>query len=319
MRILLTGATGFIGSFLAKKLISQGKEVSILALPNQDFEIIKVLEKLGVKVFYGDIRLKKTLECISSFDIVIHLAAIHDANALELKKTNFEGTRNILEMCLKYNVKKLIHMSSATVYGGIKKGTESSICKPETPYARTKLGADKLVIAFRKKGLGSIILRPPIVYGNHKKASLIKWSKLLKKKYFLIFGNGKNHVEIIHVNDVVDSVILALKKKGSGVFNVANKTFTMNQLTSILCELLKVRKPFKIPIFIANLLALFFIFISLITKKFPYLSLINVRNMKRDRSIKYDSAKSILGYEPKVQAKEGLDSMIKWAANNKLL
>lgn len=314
-KILVTGATGFIGSFLVKELIKQREKITILARNSSDPNIITEFKNLGIKVVFGDLRIKDSLrEAVKDQEIVIHCAGIHDFEYPELKATNVDGTRNLLEVCWDKNIKRFIHISSATVFGQVQNGTEESECRPESAYAKTKYLGEQIVQEYMEKGIKSTILRPPIVYGPHKKASLVKWSTYIYRGYFLIFGNGNNHVEIVHVNDLVKVIIAVLNNNNNEnkIYTISSQTTTMNELTNLIADTLGVRKPKHIPLMIAYPSALIITFLSKIIGRKSPLTKTNILNMSRDRSLSFKKATLELGYNPIVNKEEGIKKLIDW-------
>jgi nucleoside-diphosphate-sugar epimerase len=317
-KFLITGATGFIGSFLVNELIKKEKDITVLVRNTSDKKVINEFIKKKIKVVVGDLRLKDSLySAIKDRNIVIHCAAIHDYRPKDLKATNINGTKNLVEVCVKKNIKRFIYMSSATVFGSVKNGNEKSKPSPESYYAKSKLCGEKIV----KKEMDYTIISPPIVYGPHKRASLIKWSKYIKKGYFIIFGKGYNNVELIHVSDVVNAVISSIytKKSIKQTYVISTDTISMNKITNIISKELNVHKPIKIPISLGYSIAFFLTFVYKIIKKKSPLTITNVINMKRDRNFICDKAKKELGFEPKIKIKEGISQLIEWGKEKKYL
>jgi len=314
-KILVTGAAGFIGSFLVKALVKRKENITALVRKTSDPKAVKELQGLGANVVIGDLCDKESLEkAVKGMEAVIHCAAVHNENYEDLKSNNVDGTKNLLDICLKNNVKRFIHISSAVVFGKIKDGTEESKCNPESPYAKSKYEGELIVKEYIGKGIAATILRPPIVYGPHPRANMIQWLRYIKKGHFMIFGNGTNNIEVVHVDDVAQGVILALNNKKSinQTYIISSPTITMNEFINLIARIEGVKKPRHIPIWFANLLAIGFALLSKITKHKPPLTRIKIKNMTRDRSLSIRKAKEELGYEPKITVEEGLTGMIKW-------
>ena len=146
MKILITGGAGFIGKYLTKYLIENKNEVTIFDNFSNSSKNEMKKELDGVPFIEGDIRnLEEILKHLKNYDMVIHLAAkisVTDSikNPKETFDVNVEGTKNILKACDKNDVKKLLVLSSAAVYGNnlilVKTFSENEITNPISPYEK---------------------------------------------------------------------------------------------------------------------------------------------------------------------------------------
>ena len=241
MKIFVTGADGFVGSHLVEKLIKAGHTVKAFTFYNfrgsngwldaVDSRILKNLNLVS-----GDIRDYNFLEKqIKSYDVVYHLAALIAIpysyySAKSYIDTNIIGTYNILQSSKKNNVSKIIITSSSEVYGTalsvpIK---ENHPLNAQSPYAATKIAADKLDLSFYKSfDLQVTILRPFNIYGPRQSARAIipsVISQLINGNKYIKIGNLSPTRDFTYVEDTVDAFVLALKRNLSGeVINIGNK------------------------------------------------------------------------------------------------
>ncbi len=161
--ILVTGATGFIESYLLRYLIERGE--SVLALVRDPKRL-----KVDVDYVVGDVTNPKSLEmAFRNVDGVYHLAALfrHDASPEEIWRINLEGTKNIVRMCVEHGC-DLLHVSTVGVlgYANSKPLSEDSPYKPNpNPYAKSKAEAERFVLKACDEGLKVKIVRPAFVYG----------------------------------------------------------------------------------------------------------------------------------------------------------
>ena len=244
MKCLVTGATGHIGNVLVKKLLKENFDITVLVLPNENLEPIR---NLNVKIVYGDIRDKKILESLIDADtVVFHLAGLINisVNNFDLiYDINVNGTKNIVDVCVEKNAKKLIYTSSVhTIYPEKNKiltePTEFDENIIEGDYAKTKTIATKYVFdACRNKGLKAVVTYPSGVIGPYD----YKLSELgqviidyINKKLLAYVKGGYNFVD---VRDVANGIIKAYKKGKIGegyilsgkyvylkeLFNIINK------------------------------------------------------------------------------------------------
>ena len=318
MKILVTGATGFIGRHLVKKLIKPGIIVTCLV---RNLEKAESLKKLDVKLIKGDINDRAIVQhVLENQDVVYHLAAIGNSSFVsendyyKYYKTNVEGTENIMEGCIKNKIKKIVYFSSIAVMGITKDkiSDENSECYPVSPYQRSKYEAEKLVLNYYKKyNLPVVIIRPTMVYGlmdkDHSEISRI--TKFIKLGIIPIIGKGYNSIPLVHVNDLVNGAILAEKYGRSGqvyIITSENK-YSLNEIIKTISdELGKKILIIRIPKIIAQII----IFpIELISKVFKFKSILTLKrieSMTNDRIFSVEKAKKELGYKQTIGLKEGI-------------
>lgn len=188
--VLVTGATGFIGYHLIKKLLTQNCNVIAVG---RNFKLINKLEANShlIKV-KGDLINNDFLVNLFSkyrIDVIFHLAAkVHDRlekDVDQYRLINVNLTEKLAELALKNNVEKLIFFSTVSVYGDIEGRTidETEICTPSTTYGKTKLEAENILIkAYQKYNLPIIILRLTSVYGTYDHGNLQLLAKLILKQ-----------------------------------------------------------------------------------------------------------------------------------------
>ena len=172
MKVLVTGASGFMGQRLTEKLISLNYTVRILV---REKERMPVALREKCEVVLGDITIPETVfGCCQDIDIVFNLAALmgHDLPSqdafVRFRKVNVEGLMNIVYEAERCNVKRFIHVSSTAAMGLLKENLvdEATPCKPYTPYQVTKYEGEQFLLdEFRKKKFPVIILGPSMIYG----------------------------------------------------------------------------------------------------------------------------------------------------------
>jgi len=227
--VLITGGLGFIGSNLARKLLSLGANISIIdnlhpLYGGNLFNIQGIKEKLNVVV--DDIRNTAVITpLIENADIIFHLAAqvsyIDSLNMpFEDLDLNVHATLNILETCRKFNLEaKIIFSSSRMVYGKVETPlvAEQNETNPLSLYGIHKLTSEKyLLMYFKDFGIPTSILRLTNPYGprqqiKHSKYSLIGWfiRQAMEDKTIKIYGGGQQLRDYIFIDDIVNAMILA--------------------------------------------------------------------------------------------------------------
>jgi UDP-glucose 4-epimerase len=252
LRILVTGGAGFIGSHLVKALVKAGHSVRIL-----DNFSTGSLENLGdiadsVELVVGDVRSYDVVEkAVKGVDAVIHLAALIDvAESIEKPDLYFDvnarGTYNIAKACKGVSV--LVFASSCAVYGEPVKLPVAEDCTiaPKSPYAATKVAGEAFIQAYSNLyDYRYAILRLFNVYGPKQSKAyagvIIEFIKRVSRgEPPIIFGDGEQTRDFIHVGDVVSAVMRVLtNEKAWGVFNIGSgKPVTINQLAKLILKLM---------------------------------------------------------------------------------
>ena len=250
MNIIVTGGAGFVGSHLVELLVKKKHYPIIIDnLSTGLYSNIKhFVDSKKADFIKCDIRNFKKILQLPKVDAVIHLAAIASVvesidNPNLVNDVNVSGTLNMLEFCRKKKIKKFVFTSSAAIYGDYEeKITEKTPTIPTTVYGSTKLTGEQYCKIYSNLfGINITSLRPFNIYGprqNDTYAGVISkfMDRLNENKPPIIFGNGKQTRDFIHVDDVVRAFYYALKfkKKKFAVFNLATgKSTSINELAKI--------------------------------------------------------------------------------------
>lgn len=213
-KVLVTGATGFIGSRLVEKLIlEQGAFVRAFVHSFSHVARIARFSTGQLEMVAGDISDRESVErAVSECDIVYHLA--HDGKNLRM---NIDGTRNIAEACVLHNVQRLVYTSSIAVYEPLPDGDLDESATPEYSgweYADCKILSENEVLRYAaESGLAATVLYPTIVYGPYG----TRWTDFVAKE--LLSGevylpdDGQGLCNPVYVDDLADAIILAGESK----------------------------------------------------------------------------------------------------------
>jgi nucleoside-diphosphate-sugar epimerase len=209
--ILITGATGFIGSRMATRLHARGLKLRLLGRLRNDVEKRRAadLESLSLSVEDIDLTAQDLKPYVEGVDLVVHLAAAqHEANQPEeyFERINVQGTRRLLEACVTNNVARFVYGSTIGVYGQALDGEidERSPVAPDNHYGRTKLAAEELVRSFGDR-IDVSIARISETYGPGDYRLLKLFSGIQKGVFFMI-GSGKNLHQLVFVDDLIDGL-----------------------------------------------------------------------------------------------------------------
>jgi UDP-glucose 4-epimerase len=254
-RILLTGGAGFIGSHILDRFLQ--KDVEVVVLDNLcGGRLENIQQHMGEKNFRfvkGDVKDAYIVKgLIKDVDAVIHQAALVSVpesikNPVLTNDVNVNGTLNVLKASVDSDVSRFIYASSSAVYGNAKSLPikENYPLRPASPYGVSKLSAENYAnVFFEVFGLKTVCLRYFNVYGprqvhNDYSGVITQFiSKLEKNLPLVIFGDGEQTRDFVHVQDVAEATILALKKGIAGeTFNIATGVATtINQLASTLLQ-----------------------------------------------------------------------------------
>jgi len=300
MKIFITGATGFIGRNLARRLLKEGHEIICgVRSPAK----VKLFLPGGTKSYRMHLEDKETIFSLlrnEKPEVLYHCAALVESRSIKnLRRVNCEGTKNVLEACLRAGVKKAIYLSSISVVSGNTEVplTENLPFKAKNPYGLSKLEAEKIALEYRGKGLKIAILRPCMVYGEDEPHGLPRIVKGLKRRIIPIFGMGEKKLHLVSVENVVDVLVLCLSKEAAyeGSFFVADKeVLTVGEILNYVASLSGAKPPFVFPQAVADILA-----------KIPILRR-GLGIFIRDRVYSIDRLRERLGYVPRISVYDGL-------------
>lgn len=320
MKILVTGSTGFIGSYFIPMLLHQGHTVKLL-VRNEE----KARKLFGNTCDYhiGDITDRSSLKgCCDGIDIVFHLVA-KSGNDLPTKenfeifrKINVEGTENIIAECT--NVKKFIYVSSTAAMGLVKENpiSEKSKCNPELPYQVSKYEAENLIRKKCKDNFPGIIVRPSKVYGvNETNYTYLTLAKLVKKGFFLKIGNGHNYTSNIYVHDFARFLVCLVDNGRIGETYIvpSDKSIDFIESGKIIADELGIQlRVVKISPYIMLMASSILERIFTILGRKPVVTRRNIQMTLQVRVYDVSKVKREVGFTPEVSMEEGIRKVIRW-------
>jgi nucleoside-diphosphate-sugar epimerase len=314
-KILLTGGSGFIGSYF-HRILPQENIIN--------FDLVKPPFDTKAKFVIGDIRKKKDVEAVVEefkIDLIISLAAKHHDFGIEQDEyydTNRDGTRVICEVAAKKGIDKIIYYSSVAVYGlQSVYSTEESIPKPDHPYGGSKLAGEKVLQEWcaEKAERQVIVIRPTVVYGPGNLANMFSLIKQIDRGFYFNIGKADNIKSIAYVENLVEATLFLLTHynlKGLSVFNYADgPQLTTKEITTKIAEVLNRKIRFTLPLSVAVALGKPFDFVIKVTgKNLP----ISSARIKKLATATQHSAPKIkeLGFVPTFTTLMGLEKMVRW-------
>lgn len=239
MKVLVTGATGFLGSWLTRALVKQGLDVRVLCRPTSD---LSELEGLKFDTAHGDVTDLSTVSAAArGVDSIFHLAGLIAYTKSErerMEQVNVIGTENVIAACRHAGVRRLVHMSSVVAVGAsldgakpLNEGSTFNLSHWNLGYSETKRRAEERVMRAARVGeIDAVSLNPATIYGggDAKKGSRKTQLKVAQGRFNFYTPGGVN---IVAVEDVVEATIKAWQVGKNGQrYILAGENITIRQL-----------------------------------------------------------------------------------------
>ena len=327
MKVLITGATGFIGREIVAELSEENFDIyqvgnlsSSFSHPHNKFFRIDITN-------FEEVR---SLRKLGDIDAIIHSAGLaHQFGDIEKEKfykTNVEGTKNILELAITLKVRHLVLISSTAIYGTEKKTgndvkviDENAAGHPQTFYAESKFAAEQAAIEIcRQNNINLTIFRLSPVIGEGNTGNVARMVEAIDKKRFIWIGRGDNYKSLIYKNDVARACreILIKKKNGIEVFNLAAEAVPMRDFVAGAAAKLNKRIP-KFSVSPGLLEKLFLLNEkTLKIKKIKKISQ-TVEKWLSDDVYSGEKIKREYNFKPEIPVKEALEKQISWYQRQK--
>jgi len=321
---LVTGASGFIGGRLIARLLQAGYQARCLVRATSD---TSTLRADGVELVRGDLAAPASLAGVAGgCRYAIHCGAMVSDWALpsEIRSVNVDGTRHLLEECLRAGVERFVHVSSTDVYGypGLRELDETyRATRFRNWYAQTKLLAEEEVRR-AERAMASVILRPATVYGPGSREVVLEIARAIRRRQMVLIDRGRAVAGLCFVENLIDAVLLSLtSERATGeAFNVTDGLdVTWRELADALADGLgapRVRLSMPYPLAVGAAVSLEHGYRALrATTRLhtrPLLSRQAVHVMGADQSFSNRKAREVLGWEPRVDYQSGLSATLDW-------
>ncbi len=318
-KILITGASGFIGSHLAETLAGQGHDVTCLLRPTsrRDF-----LDAGRVRLVVADFFDRSALAAaVRDADYVFHLAGVIRARDwAAYYNGNVRVTRYLLEACLQagQRLRKFVLVSSISAVGPSVAGTfldEESPCRPVSDYGRSKWQAEQLALEMHRE-LPLVIVRPPNVIGPRQQ-ELYRVMRLIRRHLIPSVGNGDLQTSLCYVGDLVNALVRAAESEracGQTYFVTDGRAYGWAEVTAALASALGIRGPtVAIPYSLQYALAWLVEGVAGLTGRASPLSREQIRASRKEYWL-YDSRKIAreLGFVAAVGMPEAIQLTVEW-------
>jgi nucleoside-diphosphate-sugar epimerase len=324
MKIIITGATGFLGRNLAECFHTDGLQVMATGR----------LSSVGDELQKNDIPFKKAdildldqlSNAFSPADCVIHCAAKSGpwGKYRDFYDTNVIGTRNVIKACKKHNINKIIFISTPSIYftGRDRYNISESEPLPDrqaSNYSKTKLISEMELIDLQRQGYKVIIFRPRALYGPYDNTIITRILRLADQKQIPLINNGRALVDITYVDNFVDAIRKSLRAPDNAwneVYNISNgNPISVKEWFSQLLTIFdRPFRPKNVPESGAKIIAGIMEFCSYLpfVKKEPSMTRFTVGYMAKSMTMTIDKAKQMLNYSPQVSNQQGFERYATW-------
>ena len=322
MKILITGASGFIGSFIVEEALRRGFETWAAVRKSSSKEYLQ-----DGRIHFIELNLSSKEQLVEQlrgkdFDYVVHAAGVTKClDKRDFHRINTEGTRHLADALIETGMplKRFVFVSSLSIFGAIREQQpyeeirETDTPRPNTAYGQSKLAAEQYLAT---TSLPYIILRPTGVYGPREKDYYIM-AKSIKQHSDFAVGYKRQDITFVYVDDVVQAVFLALDKGETGrkYFLSDGEVYQSTTFSDLIHE--ELGRPWwiriKAPVWVLRIITFCGEYVGRMTGKVTALNN-DKYNILRQRNWRCDIQPAIreLGYQPTVKLAEGVKRTIKW-------
>jgi nucleoside-diphosphate-sugar epimerase len=316
--VLVTGATGFTGGRLVRRLRQLGHRVRAFVRPGSN---VQPLLDQGVEIFEGDLtKPEDVARAAEGIWKIFHIAAVFrtaghpDSYYYDV---NVGGTENVLKAARRQGVERVIHCSTIGVHGDVSEvpSTEESPYNPGDIYQVTKLAGEQLARDAFADGLQGTVVRPSSIYGPGD-LRMLKLFRMVHNGRFRMFGSGGVFFHMVYIDDLVDGMLLCAEKPEAlgQVFIMAGPRYiTLDEMVTLVAEAVGVPAPKgKLPLWPLMMAAVACEAVCRPLHVEPPLYRRRADFFRKNRAFSCEKARRILGYEPRVDPREGIRHTARW-------
>lgn len=324
-KTLVTGATGFTGSALCKRLVHDGEDVLAFV---RSLHRAAPLEAIGVECRVVDIKSPEQInDNFHGVDRVYHIAAAwrtEHPDQDEFRLVNVEATRHLLDAAVRAGVRRFLHCSTVGVQGEIEDppADEEYRFRPGDHYQETKLEGELLAREYFSRGLPGTVVRPVGIYGPGD-TRFLKLFRPISRGYFVMIGSGRTLYHLTYIDDLVEGIVRAARQDGGlgEAFTIAGAEYTtIRELVDRIAFALgrsrpRLRIPF-LPVFVAAFVC---DKVCRAVRIEPPIYPRRVEFFHLSRAFSIEKARRLLDFEPKVGLAKGLKATADWYREKSLL
>ncbi len=321
MKALITGATGFLGGKLVRRLHGMGWETTALG---RNPSALRQIEAEGIRTIRTNLEDQNAIiDACKGQEIVFHCGALSSpwGRAQDFYDANVVGTENVIRGCMDSNVGRLVHVSTPSIYfrfaPRLNVREDAELPEPVNEYARTKRLAEGRMDQAHSDGLPVITIRPRAIFGPGDRSILPRLIQRLETGRMRIIGDGKNVTDLTYVENVVDALILCAESSPSTLgrkYNITNgEPVLLWPMIERVCKALNLKYPTqKIPYPIAHNLAgmLEWVYGLLPDQPEPPFTHYSVFVIAQSATLDISAARRELAYHPRVSIEDGFEEFI---------
>ena len=331
-KVLVTGATGFLGSYIVDSYVKRGIPVRAMARKTSNLSWLQAhLDAGKAELVYGTMTDHNSLHrAVHGVNRIVHVAAVigPDIPLHVYQEVNVEGTRVLLDAAVAEGVERFTLISSVSVYGyGYTPGgivTEETPQLPSNPYGASKLAQQKLVFkAYRQHGLPVVAIEPPVIYGPRARVGIGEAFSLVKKRLAPLLDGGRGRMNLVYVSDVV-GLLEAADASDAAIgerFLAAGPRFAPHrEILELVAQSLNIRPfYFWVPLWLTKIALIGNNAILKLRGKDIFLQPDYFYKWSKGADYRMDKARGLLGWQPQVDIKEGIPKTAAWFVENEVV
>jgi len=316
-RVLVTGATGFIGSHLVEELVWHGYEVVALVRTSSN---LRWLKGKKVEFIYGDLMEGEDIPHLNGFSYVFHLAGVTKAlHKRDFYRINYGGTEKLIaEVNRAGGIKRFVYLSSLAAAGPSspeRARSEEDAPSPVSPYGESKLNGEEVVLSYRDK-IPVTLLRPCAVYGPRDEY-MYECFRMVSKGFIPFIGRGSAFLSLCFVDDLISALILAIRQEhpSGEVFHISDgEKYSLDFFMYMISSFLKIKaRKIYIPVWAAWLYALTSESWGVMRGRAVSFNRSKcVEAIQRNWVCDITKAKKKLGFRPRFRLEAGLKVTLQW-------
>jgi nucleoside-diphosphate-sugar epimerase len=319
MKVLITGAAGFLGSAIVRQAVGAGLSVTATdksasaECNGVDFLVADILDPPGMSKAF------RQVDCVCHAAGLAHIFDKSAALKAPFHTVNVVGSENVARLAARAGVEHFVFISSRSVYGGGAQGKdEDAACHPEEPYAASKLQAEERLIELcQKEGMNLTILRLAPLYGPGDRGNVLRLIRSLDRGRFLWIGKGENLMSILHCEDAARACMAVIRSNlpGINIFNVAAPACKMREIVTAISHSLGKSVPsWHIP---ASLALTSIKIIKLLLFNHSRIVTIHETLQKwlADNYYNTDKFLHTFNFQTKIRLEEGINQEVAWYEN----